>query len=234
MNSSPYILLAAMPLEADLLTAGLKPRRPVGKRPARGGMLGGKHVVLALTGMGAANAALTAGIMLERYPEAKGVINLGCAGAYAGAGLGAGQAVVANEALFGDMGVLNSRGPRGLKIIGIPLLESGGQRLFNRVPVDAALSDELAAGVLARGAFATVGMVSGDPETAARYEMLWGAALEDMETAAVALAALACGKPFAAVRGVSNIAGRRDLDVKAGARAAQMAVLAWAGAKEIS
>ena len=231
MNSSPYILLAAMPAEADLLIPRLTPGGAVAGRPVYRGRLGERPVALGFTGLGAANAALTAGIMLERYPDVKGVINLGCAGAYARAGLKVGRAVVADEAVFGDMGVLNKRGPRGLETIGIALAQRHGQKLFNRMPVDEALSAELAGGGLPHGAFVTVGMVSGDPETAARYEQLWGAALEDMETAAVALAALACGKPFAAVRGVSNTAGRRDLDIKSGARAAQQALLAWAGAE---
>lgn len=50
--------------------------------------------------------------------------------------------------------------------------------------------------------------------------------MEEMEGAAVGLVARWYAKPFAALRGVSNPAGLRELDLAAGAEAAQRALLA--------
>ena len=67
--------------------------------------------------------------------------------------------------------------------------------------------------------------MSGDPATASVLELAWGAIVEDMESAAVGMVAALYNKPFAAVRGVSNQAGDRNLDLAAGAEAAQQVIL---------
>lgn len=228
-----WIIAAAMPPEAGLISQRLAPAVPLGRRPCWRGLLGDKEAVLMLTGLGMVNAAQTTAAALEGLAQVQGVINLGCAGAYPGSGLAKGQAAVADGMVLADQGVLKSGGPLGLEKIGIPLTQGpDGQECYNRLPVDEALSRELAAGGLARGGFATVGQVSGDLETAAGLALRWEVILEEMEGAAVAQVAAHYQVPFAAVRGISNQAGDRDLDVQAGAEAAQRAVLAWAGIKD--
>ncbi len=230
---NPFLLTIAMPQEAELLTARLERRGEVGRRPLWGGRLGRVEVLLVLTGLGLVNAAQALTAALEGLGPVAGVINLGCAGAYEGSGLATGRAAVARELVLADMGIRTQKGFHLLERIGIPLLESPeGRALYNRLSVDQDLSRELAAGGLPRVVFATVAQVSGDPAVAAELEARWGAALEEMEGAAAAQVAAWYGVPFAALRGVSNRAGHRELDVEAGAQAAQRALLAWAGLEE--
>lgn len=227
-----WLVTVAMEMEARLLIPRLAPAPLLGGRPAYAGELpgpaAGRCVVLLLTGMGQVNAAQATAAALERLPEVAAVINLGCAGAYPAAGLAVGQAAAASQAVHADLGVLTARRWHPLDLTGIPLArDPQGRPVFNRLPVDQALTDALCVRRpgLPRGAFATVNQVSGDPATAQALEQRWSALLEDMETAAVAQVALHYAKPFAALRGVSNIAGQRELDVAAGAEAAQRVLL---------
>jgi futalosine hydrolase len=181
-----------------------------------------------LTGLGQVNAAQAVTAALERLDDVEAIITLGCAGAYPTSGLVVGQAVTASEAVHADLGVLTVGSWHSLDFTSIPLTHDARDRpLFNRLPVDQALTDALCASRpgLPRGPFATVNQVSGDSGTAQALEQRWAALLEDMETAAVAQVALLYAKPFAAMRGVSNIAGRRELDVAAGAEVAQRVLL---------
>lgn len=225
-----WLICAAVPLEAELVIPRLEPAPALGGRPSWQGQLGRRPVRLILTGMGLINAAQAVTAALENLARLEGVINFGCAGAYAESGLELGQAAVASQVVLADQGVLTQRRRHGLEKIGIPLgRDPAGQRLYNRLPVDRGLSQELTAagGNLPRGPFASVVQVSGDRQTARELARPWGAILEEMEGGAVALVALHYGLPFAAVRGISNQAGARELDLAAGARAAQRALLAW-------
>ncbi len=223
------LLLAAMPQETELIAPRLGPAC-TGPWPLRHGELGGRRVALCHTGLGLSSAAAAGAAALGRLGQVDAAVNFGCAGAYPGSGLALGQAAVASEAVMADLGVACVGRWHPLDRIGIPLADGpDGCKLYNRLPVDLELGRAIAAaaGGLPRGAFASVNQVSGDPETAAAMEERWGALLEDMETAALAQVCLAHGVPFAAVRGVSNLAGQRELDLKAGAEAAQRALLAW-------
>ncbi len=223
-----WLLAVAMEAEARLLLPRLSPANAVGGRACYQGSLAGRQVYLVLTGLGQVNAAQAVTAALERLPGMEAVLNLGCAGAYAGSGLAVGQAALATEVISAELGVASARGWRPLEALGIPLLHDGrGRPLYNRLPVDQALSDLLARANpgLARGAFVCVAQVSGDPATAQALAARWGGMLEDMESAAVAQVAALYGLPFAALRGVSNQAGARELDVAAGAGVAQEALL---------
>jgi len=220
-----------MQMEAELLTSRLKPAEPINHWPMWRGSLGNQEVLLQLSGMGLVNSASAVTAALERMPDITSLINLGCAGAYAKSGLEVGQAALASQIVLADHGVRTSRKLHGLEKTGIPLFEHKGEDIYNHLPCSAELNSRLALPGLARGLFACVAQVSGDPAIAASVEARWGAILEDMESGAVAQVAALYGLPFACVRGVSNMAGARELDVKAGAEAAQRALLAALGEK---
>ena len=225
---SAWLLVVAMRAEAELIMPRLKPVEDIGRRPAFSGRLAGREVLLVLGGMGQVNAAQATTAALEARPELGAVINLGCAGAYAHSGLGLGQAALATETVFADLGVAKDGRLHDLGVVGIPLYGARGQNdVYNRVPCDPGLSAAILAANpgLAQGAFATVERISGDPATAKAAARRWGVALEEMEGAAVGLVALHYGKPFVALRGVSNLAGDRALDLAAGAGAAMRALL---------
>ena len=212
-------------MEAELLISRLEPAQPVGHWPMWRGVLGGQQVVLQLSGMGLVNAASAVTAALEHLSCISALLNLGCAGAYADSGLKTGQAALANQIVLADHGVRTSRKIHGLEKTGIPLLKGRSGEIYNHLPCHAGLSAKLALPGLAQGVFACVAQVSGDPATAALVAERWGAILEDMESGAVAQVAALYNLPFACVRGVSNMAGARGLDVKAGAGAAQTAFL---------
>ncbi|MEW5914371.1 MAG: futalosine hydrolase [Thermodesulfobacteriota bacterium] len=221
---SAWLLIIAMEAEARLLISRLTPAEAIGGRPAFAGRLGGQDMLLLLSGLGQVNAAQAVTAALETRPEIAAVVNLGCAGAYPDSGLRQGQAILASEVVLADLGVQTQDYLHGLEKVGIPL----AQGVYNRLPCDAGLNQRLLAArpELAQGVFATVGRVSGDQATARAVAARWGAAVEDMESAAVGLVARHYGRPFAALRGISNLAGQRELDVAAGAEAAQRALLA--------
>lgn len=220
-----WLISIAMQMEAELLISRLEPAEPVSHWPLWRGVLGGQDVVLQLSGMGLVNAASAVTAALERMTDITALINLGCAGAYADSGLIVGQAALADQIVLADHGVRTSRKIHGLEKTGIPLLKRKSGDIYNQLPCSAELNHKLALPGLAQGAFACVAQVSGDPAIAAQVEQRWGVILEDMESGAVAQVAALYDLPFACLRGVSNMAGARELDVKAGAEAAQRALL---------
>ncbi|CAO0821032.1 Futalosine hydrolase [Desulfarculales bacterium] len=224
-----WLLAVAMESEARLFIPRLKPVPAVGCKPCFRGRLAGREVYLLLTGLGPVNAAQAVAAAAESLPGVEAVLNLGCAGAYAGSGLKVGETALATEAVLADTGVLTQRGWHPLEKLGLPLLRDGqGRDYYHRWPCDPGLNALLVGAALGlrQGVFATVNQVSGDVATAAGMEDRWDALLEDMESAAVAQVAALYGLPIACLRGVSNIAGQRELDVAAGAGAAQEVLLA--------
>lgn len=177
---------------------------------------GRKRVILAVTGIGAANAASAATALIHLFsPDL--IINTGCAGAYAGSGLTIGDLAMATSEVFAEEGVETREGWRSLEYMGIPLLDLEGKKFFNEVPLsrsaaDMALSGAALHGIsLLPGRFLTVAACSG---TAARGQELrnrFGAICENMEGAAVALVASRYAIDCLEVRGVSNQVEDRDL-----------------------
>ena len=205
-----------MSFESDLLLSFLKKVRiseAAGKKVHRG-MLSGLEVLLINTGIGKVNASHSLTAMAERFPVNK-VINMGVGGAYAGAGLDVGDVAVASKEVFGDDGVITSNGWKGMKEIGIPVLQKGRKKLFNEFPLTTppqaflkAQNNKLA--VIKSGLFVTVGSASGTPKRARELENKFGGICENMEGAAIAHVSAIYGIPMIEVRGISNIVGIRD------------------------
>lgn len=214
----PVIVTASTKMELSQLLDGTSavPVSGVGRLQVFRGGIGGREVILAVTGIGKVNAASAATVLLERFsPEL--LINTGCGGAFPGCGLSVGELAVAGSESFADEGVQTPEGWRGLDLIGIPVFQWRGEPIFNRMPLCA----ELAEGALAcarehgfrgmAGPFLTVSTCSG---TASRGEELlrrFPGICENMEGAALAQVALIYGIPFLEVRGISNLVEDRDL-----------------------
>jgi futalosine hydrolase len=224
-----WLVTAALPAEAELVAGRLRPAPKVGGRAAWRGELGGREMWLVMTGMGLVNAAQAVTAAIERLAGVEAVVNLGCAGAYAAAGLAVGQAALASEVVLADHGIRTARRLHGLEKTGVPLATGpDGAPLYHRFAADPGLNRLLGRG-LPRGVFCCVVQVSGDEAAAEELAGRWGAVLEDMESGAAALVAAHYRLPFACLRGVSNLAGARQLDLAAGARAAERAFLAALG-----
>ena len=215
---NPIIVTASTPFELSLLVHGLSaaPFAGVGHLACFRGFAGAREVLLAQTGIGKVNAACAATLLLERYtPEL--LINTGCGGAMAGSGLGPGDLAIASVESFPDEGVETPQGWQGLDLIGIPVFQGRGERVFNHIP----LCGELAAGALAcarelgvraeLGPFHTVSTCSGTAGRGAELLRRYPGICENMEGGAVAQVALIYGVPFLEVRGISNMVEDRDL-----------------------
>ncbi|MCF8032721.1 MAG: futalosine hydrolase [Desulfarculaceae bacterium] len=225
---STWLAVISMRAEAELIMPRLRPLEDIGRRPAFSGRLGGQELLVVLSGLGQVNAAQAATAALEARPGIEAVFNLGCAGACPGSGLEMSQAALATETVFADLGVQKGERLHEINLVGIPLHGAVGKgAVYNRVPCDPALNAAVAAANpgLTQGAFATVERISGDDAAARAVARRWGVVLEEMEGAAVGLVALHYGKPFVALRGVSNLAGHRELDLAGGAGAAMRALL---------
>ncbi len=234
---NPVIVTASTPMELSLLVDGLAaaPISGIGRLAAFRGELGGREVLLAVTGIGKVNAAAALSVLLERFtPEL--LINAGCGGAFPGSGLEVGDLAIADSETFADEGVQTREGWRGLELIGIPVFEGRGERIFNRVP----LAGELAAEALACarqhgfraavGPFLTVSTCSGTAVQGAELLRRYPGICENMEGAALAQVALMYGVPLLEVRGISNLVEDRDLarwDLKGAVRQAQKFVLTY-------
>lgn len=214
---SPLLLLSATefevePLAGDFTTAAeVTAALPSGWR-ARRGTLESVPTVAVATGVGKVNAAaLTALAVTALKPRALLLVGIG--GAYSGAGLALGEAVLAESETHVDTGVGHGATWLGLKSIGFPLLPAVGSRsaaLYNQLPLapgTTALAAQL--GVKAVP-FGTSEAVTADAATASLLRSLHGVAVESMEGAAVAQVAAALQVPLYQVRGVSNLVGDRD------------------------
>jgi futalosine hydrolase len=214
----PIIITASTPMELSLLSDSLAalPLNGVGHLQAYRGELAGREIILALTGIGKVNAACAATLLLERFtPEF--MINTGCGGAFLGCGLRVGELAIAESESFADEGVQTPEGWMGLDLIGIPVFQGRGERIFNTVP----LSGELAASAMACarehditakiGPFLTVSTCSGTTSQAEDLLRRFPGICENMEGAALAQVALIYGIPLLEVRGISNMVEDRDL-----------------------
>ena len=234
------LLIAAVPQETDLLRREMAPCevRRCGGQALYCGTLAGQQVALQHSGVGKANAAAAAALLLDALrPEA--VLCFGCAGAYPESGLKIGDLVLATEELYGDEGALTPCGFLDMQALGFPLTEAAdGERRFNRFPTDPELLGhghrQVAAQLppgrrLALGPLVTVSTCSGTLALGEELARRTGGLAETMEGAAVAQLCARFGVPFLELRGISNLVEDRDLsrwDLGTACSVAQRAVRA--------
>lgn len=212
------IIAAAVNMEISLLVRDMGAvKRPVSGIPALyEAETSNKRVILAETGMGKVNAALSC-VSLVRAFHPDILISTGCAGAYATSGLYVGDIAVASSEIYGDEGVLTPSGWQPLEYIGIPLAEVNGERYFNEFPLSPSLAGkalmyaETMGLPLRAGKFVTVSTGSGTSARGFELSSRFGAICESMEGAAVAHVALMYGLDCLEIRGISNLVEDRDL-----------------------
>lgn len=174
----------------------------------------GDETLVAVTGVGRSNAAATVAVTVERYDVSR-VVSTGVVGALPDSGLDVGDVVVGDRAVHADLGVETTEGFGGTEHLGFETSEG----YYNDYPLEPVDVDG------ETGAVATVASVSATDEAARRVVERTGAAVENMETAAVAQVATRADVSVSAVVGVSNHAGEdRDFDFDAGRRAVERAL----------
>jgi futalosine hydrolase len=233
----PIIIIAAVPKEVELLEKVLEysGRVKSGGYEYVEGTIGNLRVVVCAAGVGKVNAAAATAVMIDRY-QPQLVINIGCAGAYAGSGLAVGNLVVASEEVLADDGVLVSGGWKDLSYMNLPSVTQGGLNCYNLLPLSRHASEKAMQladyyGVfLMRGRSATVSTCSGTRQQGDELSLRWNALIENMEGAAVAQVCLRCGVDCLEIRGISNLVEERDLkkwDITKAVEAAQRFVLKY-------
>ncbi len=222
-------LISATPFEATEVVKRLK--RAGGFHRGR---IGRKPVVYTASGIGVANAARAATLLIERFsPDI--IILFGIGGAYPESGLCIGDVAFAEKEIYADAGVRLKDGLHDLRVIGIPLLKKGGKAYYNEFPLDRRLIKKAmaATGIKHTGVFLTVSASTGTALLGLALGKQYKAVCENMEGAAVAQIAALYGIPMLEVRGISNMVEDRDTsrwDKKTAGLNCQKAVVGLIGA----
>jgi adenosylhomocysteine nucleosidase len=243
-SPGPIVILGALETETQPVAAALSEREPVAVLgiPCVSGRLAGRSVILAATGVGKVNAAMTTALLVERFaPEA--VIFTGIAGAL-DPELHPGDVVVGEKLVQHDLlnhtetgAVLrNVRNPRDGAANPIELWPSSRLlALARRAAAVVALEpvqDESGPRVprVHFGTIATGDSFIGSPKKKDELHAQLGADAVEMEGAAVGQVCHQLGVPFLVIRGLSDRAGsgaraeaQRNLGVTA-RNSAQVAV----------
>jgi futalosine hydrolase len=235
--TADILIVFATPGEGAVLNAHLA-NAAEASTTARAGTLYGHPCRLVATGMAAVNTAHALTVALE--PGATGaarpklVIQVGVGGAYIPGGVPVGAVALANEEVYGDVGVISPDGWLSSEEIGIPLVhETATHPLrFNQFPLDHDLVGRAAAAVRVGsdriGRFLTLSQVTGVRAIADTLYERFGALVESMEGAAAAHICQLYDVPFLEIRGISNLVEDRDRSkwrIADAARSAQEAVL---------
>jgi futalosine hydrolase len=175
----------------------------------------GRSLLLAVSGVGLVNTALTAGRLLERTDLA-GVVNLGIAGGYDLDETPMTSACYAWQETWPEYGLLDEEGSVDPKAIGFAQVEVGGQPVWNRVklnPVNDARKLGLSLGAKwLRASSVTVSGVTGTPDRAGWLKLSCNANMENMEGFGLAYPVMHKGLPFLEVRIISNLVGSREAE----------------------
>lgn len=201
MNTTGVIIPTL--LEAGLLLEKLEERRikVIQGREFHSGRLYEKNIVLVIGGVGKANAAHSAALLLGFYKPA-GVFLLGVAGAYPSSGLRVGEIAAARKEVYGDEGLLSEKGLLTLDALGLEFATVDGEKYYNEFPLHL---PDLPANCANTGVFLTVSSCSGALKRGWELEERFGAICENMEGAAVAQVGLMNRTPVTEIRGISNI-----------------------------
>jgi futalosine hydrolase len=220
-QSGVFALMAALPGEGELILQQCRIVRTETKGDLEicRGTFADKEILVAFSGLGKVNAAAAAAAILSGYSVSR-LWMWGSGGAYDLAGVEIGDVALASEEILGDEGVATISSWQPLDAIGISLIDSPGEPIFNRMgvdPLELKRSRHLLGNwqrvVLAPrihvGPFVTVSAVSGSAARARLLSNRYGALCENMEGGAVAQVCLRYRVPFMEIRGLSNRAGDR-------------------------
>ena len=233
-------LISATQTEAGIIFKNLK---KTGPENFYKGKIGKYNVIHVISGIGKANAAHAATLLIEKFSPAA-VINFGIGGAYPSANLRTGDIAIADRELYGDEGLLLKDGFHKTDIMGLPLLKKGRKKYFNEFPLNKSLVKKAMKVILPHpplakggwgdlkiksGTFVTVSTVTGTDKRARELEKRFNAICENMEGAAVAHVCAMYGIPMLEIRGISNIVEDRNRDkwdIKTAAENCQKIILA--------
>ena len=227
------VVAAAVPFETSWISSQLISVRhiPVGKYTGLLGRLRKSTVLIFHLGVGKANAAHGATLLLENFSPSL-MLLIGCGGAYRKSGLTPGDLAMASEEIFGDEGVITPQGWRSTRFLKLPLLRKGNQMFYNTFKMDKNVLNK-ARKILKKfnpktGPFVTISEVSGTQARADEMENRFSGVCENMEGAAVAQLCTLYDTPFIEIRGISNLVkdrNKKEWNLPAASRICQQAAM---------
>lgn len=193
------------------------------------GSAAAQRIVIAISGVGKANAAHGTTLLMQRYRPAY-VINIGIGGCYPGIEIDIGDIAVAQKEIYADEGAADGSGFRNLREIGLPFVRDGRRKFFNEFPASVSLLRRFRKMAVRSGqsvmfgTFLTVSTVTGTLAKARELRDFYGGVCESMEGAAVYHMCALHSVPCLEIRGISNIVedrNRGNWDLESAASAAQ-------------
>lgn len=210
-------LLCSVEKECAGISAIMQGKRSVSAGTASflSGEVDNRKITLGVTGIGKVNAAHGCVVLINRY-RPQYIINFGIGGCYPDDALSVGDVAVAEQEIYADEGVWGENGFGGMKEIGIALIESAREKIYNELPADEMLLNRFKKISweipfrIAYGKFLTVSSVSGSPGRSRELKKNFQGICENMEGAAIFHTAFMYGVPCLEMRGISNTAGMRN------------------------
>lgn len=211
----PIGILCAMPQEQELLLAAIGDPAPLSHPgiEARQGTLDGHEVVIAASGVGKVNAAVTATLLVERL-GCRALVLSGVAGGLS-AGVAIGDIVIAERLIDIDYGRLT---PEGRIVYQPGVLPVPDERPDPGYRVPEALLERVRGRLAATGLEATLGTILttdaylASPRDRDQLADEWDGLCVEMEGSALCGVAERLGVPWLVVRALSDRAGEDSLD----------------------
>lgn len=225
------LILAAAPLETNLLRKNMTNPQPLhcGSIQIFSGKLKGQHILLCHGGIGQVNMSMQLTRLLCVYTPTA-VFLCGCGGSYPDSGLKIGDLALAEEEIFGDLGVATAEKFIPLEQLNLPQTPQLAPIIQQSFTLNSDLL-EWAQQLLpdtACGSFVTVNSCSGHTRLSEELQQRTGGICENMEGAAAARICAEFNIPLLELRGISNPTGTRDpqqWDIIRGTEAAQRGIL---------
>ena len=225
------LIIAAAPLETTILRQHIDGCQTItcGSSQLFTGKLQGQHIILGHSGIGQINMALQLSRFLSTYsPQA--IFLCGCGGSYPDSLLKNGDLALANNEIFGDLGVATADKFIPLEQLRLPQEQSLAPIVQQQYALDHDLLN-WAQKILPTtpcGTFVTINCCSGSPALSDELQQRTGGICENMEGAAAAQVCAELNVPLLELRGISNPTGSRNpqqWDIAGGADAAQAGIL---------
>ncbi len=225
------LILAAAPLETSLLRNNMTNRQTLhcGSIQIYSGELRGQNILLCHGGIGQVNMAIQLTRLLIEYTPIA-VLLCGCGGSYPDRGLQIGDLALAENEIYGDLGVATADNFIPLDQLTLPQnpqLAPIIQQSFSLHSDLLKWAQETLPNTIS-GPFVSVNCCSGTTDLSTELQQRTGGICENMEGAAAAQVCAEFGIPFLELRGISNPTGTRDpqqWDINHGAEAAQLGIL---------
>ncbi|BCS95925.1 MTA/SAH nucleosidase [Desulfoluna limicola] len=218
----PILLMAAVEHELAPALACFEEKEPLAIAGRHGYTMAceDQPIIALVAGPGAVNTTQSLTAAIERFSPSL-IIQVGCAGGFAKAGVSVGDVAVATEEIDVHMGIELQTEEKNVRLGPLPfsLMEKEGRQYTHRFLLDRDLADEAISAAkslrptgftLHKGSFVSGSKITATTSRAKGLFDLYCPVMESMEGAAAAHTAIHYDIPLVEIRGASNLVGKRD------------------------